>query len=136
MTMKDLHTGEATMTTNANTMSMTEIHVALTKHLIAVWGELPTIAPRHAASMIRSWDYFTDNDVDGETGRRTCDKWMDAEVVKLLDESLNAHFLRGEPYVTFPTGPCVKCGAPDDGWLTDARDGFLCAKCSFASLKE
>jgi hypothetical protein len=71
MTMKEVHRGEATVTTP---MTMTEIHDALTKHLIDVWGELPSIAPRHAANMIRSWDYLTDKDVDGETGRRTCDQ--------------------------------------------------------------
>ncbi|MGO9419401.1 hypothetical protein [Roseiarcus sp.] len=111
-------------------MSMTEIHEALTQHLIAAWGERPTIAPRHAASMIGGWSKFTDFDSQ-ETGGRQCDAWMDPVVVRLLDESLNAHYLRHEPYVTFPNGPCMKCGAPDGGWLTDARDGFLCVKGNF-----
>ena len=121
------------MTTDTTNMSMTEIHEALTQHMIAVWGERPTIAPKHAANTMLRWDWITDA-LSNETGdwHRRCEGWMDAEAVRLLDESLNAHFLRHEPYVTLPSVPCAKCGAPDDGWLTDARDGFLCEKCAFA----
>jgi hypothetical protein len=80
-------------------MRTAEIYTALTKHLIAVWGETAQDAPEHAATMICGWDKFTDYD-SMETGGRQCDSWMDPDVVRLLDAALNAHFLGGEPYPT------------------------------------
>jgi hypothetical protein len=53
-----------------------------------------------AAIMIGNWDYFTDQDSQTQTGRRTCDEWIDKEVVRPLDAALDAHFLGGEPYLT------------------------------------
>lgn len=82
-----------------NTTSMNEIFKALVQRLIASGRDDAASAPTHAAIMIGGWDWFTDNGCD-ETGRPTWEQWMDPEVVRLLDASLDAHFLRGEPYPT------------------------------------
>jgi hypothetical protein len=82
-------------------MSMAEIFAALTQRLIAL-GQDPTDAPERAVTMLIGWHRFTENDIDGETGRRQCDSWMDAEFVKLLDAGLNAYWLGKEPYPTAP----------------------------------
>jgi hypothetical protein len=85
------------MTTTLSTMSMSEIFDALTKRLVALGGVTQRDAPEHAATMIAGWDKFTDAD-SMETGGRQCDRWMDPEVVRLLDAALRAHFRAGEPY--------------------------------------
>jgi hypothetical protein len=87
--------------TTMSTMSMAEIYTALTEWLAALGNVNEQAAPREAAIMICGWDKFTDYD-SMETGGRQCDRWMDPEVVRLLDAALNAHFLGGEPYPTAP----------------------------------
>jgi hypothetical protein len=79
------------------TMGMSEIFDALTKRLAALGGVTQRDAPVHAATMIAGWDGFTDAD-SMESGSRQCDRWMDPEVVRLLDAAIKAHFLGGEPY--------------------------------------
>jgi hypothetical protein len=80
-------------------MNMAEIYDALTQRVLALGGVTQQDAPAHAATMICGWDRFTDAD-SMETGARQCDRWMDPEVVRLLDAALNVHFLGGEPYPT------------------------------------
>jgi hypothetical protein len=77
-------------------MTMNEIHNALTKRIIEL-GHDPATARGHARSMMIGWEKFIDYDSQ-ETGGRQCGSWMDAEVVRLLDASLEAHFNGGEPY--------------------------------------
>jgi hypothetical protein len=100
------------MTTNApNTMSMTEIHDALTQRLIALGR--PEDAAEHAAIMIWNWDkqsdlmFYAYCDTLQREGRKlgsSFDSWVDAEfgmdkeVERLLYASLEAHFIGREPY--------------------------------------
>ena len=84
--------------TTAPTMKMAEILAGLAQRLTALGRD-----PADAASMMRGWYRFVDND-SSETGARTCDEWMDAEVVRLLDAGLDAHYVAGEPWPTFRAG--------------------------------
>jgi hypothetical protein len=82
-------------------MSMAEIYTALTQRLIAIGHRAPEDAPECAATMLVGWDRFTDAD-SMETGGRQCDRWMDPEVLKLLDAGLHAYWLGKEPYPRAP----------------------------------
>jgi hypothetical protein len=73
-----------------NNTKQQEILNTLVQRLIVLGWDQTTVAER-AQGMIDLWDYFTDNAVD-DCGQPTYLDWIDPEVVKLLDETLNIKY--------------------------------------------
>jgi hypothetical protein len=86
------------ITGDRNPRPTDEIFSDLVRRLLAS-GEDETTVAKSATRMISDWPWFSDNSVD-ERGRATYLDWMDEEIIRLLDESERAHFIRGEPCPT------------------------------------
>lgn len=63
---------------------------ALARRMIEM-GENETFVAGRAEQMVRGWEYFSSNTVD-DRGHETCRDWMDPEIVRLLDQSLDIRY--------------------------------------------